>query len=115
RSFRRDQERCRRGLRRGAGGAFARGAPRDGPRSSDNHRKSLRRRNLLLWTVGFQGCKGMNAVAKVNDDVTQVQVEKPLAPAPAELPAAAPRRAKRGSARLVLMLSVPLALVAVGG
>ncbi len=65
----------------------------------------------------------MNAVAKVNDDATKVDLESPMA-APAPIPAAvaqqpdtvAPKQpGRRGGRRLLLMISVPLALAAGGG
>ena len=65
----------------------------------------------------------MNAVAKVNDDATKVDLESPMA-APAPKPAAvtpqpdavAPKKSgARGGRRLLLMISVPLALAAGGG
>jgi membrane fusion protein (multidrug efflux system) len=70
----------------------------------------------------------MNAVAKVNNDVTEIELENPAAPQPVSvpaepsvaqaatpvpMPAQAPAR-KRGAGRPLVMLAVPLALV-VGG
>lgn len=65
----------------------------------------------------------MNAVAKVNDNVAELQPERPLDPAaPASVavaetprPAPAPARNKRRGGRFMLMLAVPLALAAGGG
>jgi membrane fusion protein (multidrug efflux system) len=63
----------------------------------------------------------MNAVAKVNENVSELQPEKvpePTAPAPvAEAPrlAPAPARRKRRGGRFALMLAVPLALAVGGG
>ena len=61
----------------------------------------------------------MNAVAKVNDEVSEVPLEKPLepvAPVPvAETPRPAATRSKRRGGRVMLMLAVPLALVIGGG
>lgn len=60
----------------------------------------------------------MNAVAKIKDDVTEVELEKPsappplaVAPAPAVKPASKPKRSRR----TLLMLAVPLALAVGGG
>jgi membrane fusion protein (multidrug efflux system) len=76
----------------------------------------------------------MNAVAKVNDNVTKLEMEspaqpatpvapplqeapaqpKPVQPAPVAAPAPAPKKKKRRAGRFVLMLALPL-LLAVGG
>jgi membrane fusion protein (multidrug efflux system) len=62
----------------------------------------------------------MNAVSKLNENVTEMKLEKPLAPASpmvlVETPpqAAAPVRKKRRPGRFFLMLALPLALVAGG-
>jgi membrane fusion protein (multidrug efflux system) len=74
----------------------------------------------LRGIAGSQGCGSMNAVSKLNENVTEVKLEKPLAPASpvvlVENPpqAAAPVRKKRRPGRFFLMLALPLALVAGG-
>ncbi len=63
----------------------------------------------------------MNAVAKIDENVSRVGAESPAEPAAAEAvavpdnPAPAPKKKARRGGRFVLMLAVPLALAAVGG
>jgi membrane fusion protein (multidrug efflux system) len=62
----------------------------------------------------------MNAVTKIDEDVTTLEMESPAPPAApvsmalAEKPEPAPRKKMRRGGRFVLMLVVPLALAAVG-
>lgn len=65
----------------------------------------------------------MNAVAKVEENVTKLEMEAPSQPAAAPVavtpppmqPAPATPKKKRGPGRLLLMVALPLALAAVGG
>lgn len=63
----------------------------------------------------------MNAMAKVDDNVTKLEMESPVQPAtPAavalpDTPVPAPKRKARRSGRFLLMLALPLAMVVGGG
>lgn len=59
----------------------------------------------------------MNAVAKVNDDATKIELDgQKIAPSAETTPASPdPAPAKRGNRRLLVMVAVPLALVLGGG
>lgn len=62
----------------------------------------------------------MNAVAKIDENVSKLEMEGPAVPAAPEAvavpdnPAPAPKKKARRGGRVVLMLAVPLALAAVG-